>query len=66
MIEELTKEQKDRLFERLIVSASDILSEELGLPKRGFNELQELFECSEEDEENLLDLFPEPESEPVL
>ena len=65
MIEELTKEQKDSLFERLIVSASDILSEEFGLPKRTFDELQELFECSEEHEENLLDLFPEPESEPV-
>ena len=65
MIKELSKEQKDRLFQRLIVSASDILSEELGLPKRTFDELQELFEGPEEHEENLLDLFPEPESEPV-
>lgn len=65
MIIELSQEQKDRLFKRLIVSASDILAEEFGLPKRTFDELQELFEKPIEQEENLIDLFPESESEPI-
>ena len=65
MIKELSKEQKDRLFERLIVSASDILAEELRVPKRSFVELQKLFEGPEEGTQNLLDLFPEPESDSV-
>lgn len=42
MVMDLTKEQKDRLFERLIVSASDILCEEFGLPHRTFAEIQEM------------------------
>lgn len=63
MIKELTKEQKDRIFERLIVSASDILAEEFGLPKRSFDELQELFEEPREQKDNLIDLFPDQEFE---
>ena len=54
MIKELAQEQKDRLFERLITSASDILSEELNLPKRTFQELQEMFD---ERHNNINDLF---------
>lgn len=54
MIEYLTQEQKDRLFERLITNASDILSEELGMPRRTFQELKELLE------------HPNPESEAYL
>lgn len=42
MIELLTQDQKDRLFRKLIVSASDILSEELGIPKRSFEEIEQL------------------------
>lgn len=42
MIELLTQDQKDRLFRELIVSASDIISEELGLPKRSFEEIKQL------------------------
>lgn len=44
----LTAEQKDRLFERLITNASHILCEELGLPEKTFQELQEQFEKWEE------------------
>ena len=62
MIDFLSQEQKDRLFERLITSASDILSEELGLPKRTFQELQEMFE---QGEQNMTDLFPVPDALPV-
>lgn len=50
MIEFLSQEQKDRLFERLITSASDILSGELELPRRTFQELQEMFEEHEENQ----------------
>lgn len=47
MSEQISNEQKNRLFEKLIVSASDILSEELGLPRRTFEEIRQLIEESD-------------------
>lgn len=49
MIELLTDEQGDRIFQRLILSASDILAEEFALPKKTFAEIQEMIEKQEED-----------------
>lgn len=46
MNELISSEQKNRLFEKLIVSASCILSEELGLPLRTFEEIRQLIEES--------------------
>ena len=44
MIDFMTKEQRNRIFERLITNASDILCEEFGLPRRTFAEIQEMME----------------------
>lgn len=40
MSEILTQEQKDELFERLVTSASYIISDVLGVPRRTFAEIQ--------------------------
>lgn len=40
----LSDEQRDRLFRKLIVSASDILADEFGLPRRSFEEIKEMIE----------------------
>lgn len=52
MIEEMSHEQKDRLFEKLIVGASDILCEEFGLPKKSFDEIQEMLSRDKESMED--------------
>lgn len=69
MIEILTKEQKDELFERLVTSASYIISDVLGVPRRTFAEIQAMcnkptFFDGDEDipegiEPDLKQLFPE-------
>ena len=40
----LSDEQRKRLLRKLIVSASDILADEFGLPRRSFEEIQEMIE----------------------
>ena len=40
----LSDEQRERLLRKLIVSASDILADEFGLPRRSFEEIQEMIE----------------------
>lgn len=47
MFDTLTEEKKEHIFERLITGASDILSEELGIPKRSYQELKAMFENNE-------------------
>ena len=57
MIDFMTKEQRNRIFERLITNASDILCEEFGLPRRTFAEIQEMMErqSGENDEHDVSD-----------
>ena len=52
MMEEMSQEQKDRLFERLIVGASDILCEEFGLPRKSFAEILEMISRGKDAGEN--------------
>lgn len=42
MTELISKEQKDSLYEKLLLSVSDILSEEMDLPKRPLEEIEQI------------------------
>lgn len=44
----LSDKQRDRLFRKLIVSASDILADEFGLPRRSFEEIKKMIDKRQE------------------
>lgn len=61
MIETMTREQKDSLFRKLIMGASDILCDEFGLPRKSFEDIQKMIEAKNA----AAVLTPEPNPEPV-
>lgn len=63
MIEIMTLEQKDNLFRKLIMGASDVLCDEFGLPRRTSEEIQRMIEAKYKLEVLTPVAKPEPRTE---